>query len=237
MSVTDPAKRFYEQTGTKHIEGGFTVTLDNRFVKTPSGGDLVVPGEALAQAIANEWDAQEEVIKPHSMPMMQLTCTALDRISKEREAIVERISSYAGSDLICYLADGPDDLVRLQRATWQPLLDWAHETYELDLKVTSGITYVDQTDKTMQAAKNIFVTLNDYDVTVLAELIQVTGSFVIGLAVFAKRLTPEAAFEASQLDESWQIERWGEDEEATLRRDTVLFDIRAAANFIELLSS
>jgi len=236
MSASGLAKKFYEQAAVKQIEGGFTVTLDGRSVKTPGKLDLLLPGEALARAIAEEWNAQGDHIKPSTMPCMQLACTAIERVANHKETIIDQVSGYGGSDLICYFADTPDDLVLRQRAAWQPLRDWACDTFAIDMKMTSGIVYVEQSVETLAAIRAAVSTLDDYQLSVLCELVQVTGSFVIGLAAFSGRLDAQAAFDASQVDESWQIERWGEDDEARIRRETILRDITAALRFLRLIA-
>lgn len=235
--ITAAAKRFYEQTGTVKQQNGFGVTLDSRPVKTPGGNELSLPTEAAAIAVAAEWDAQVDAIKPSSMPCMQLACTAIDRVSAERDNIVDQVAKYGGSDLICYLADTPDDLVRLQHATWQPLLDWALEAHDIKMISTNGITFVAQPDDTVAVVRNVVAEFDDFELTVVTELTFITGSVVIALALVAGRLDPDSAFEACQLDETYQIEHWGKDEEAEKRRKTILFDIKAAARFLDLIRS
>ena len=237
MSGSGIAKKFYEQTAVKPVEGGFTVTLDGRSVKTPGKLDLLLSNEELARAIADEWDAQVDNIKPSTMPCMQLACTAIERVANNRETIIDQLCGYGGSDLICYFADTPDDLVRRQRAAWRPLRDWACDTFAIDMKMTSGIVYVEQSPETLAAVRTTVSELDDYRISVLCELVQVTGSFVIGLAAFSGRLDEQATFDASQVDESWQIERWGEDDEARIRREIILRDITAALRFLRLLSA
>lgn len=228
------AKRFYSETGIGPAEGGFTVVLDGKPVRTPAATVLVLPTQPLAQAISDEWAAQDEEIIPASMPVMQLSVTAVERVAPARAEVVERIAQYGASDLLCYRAEGPEDLVKRQDADWQPLLDWAAETLGAKLNVTAGIIPVEQDEGALAALRNAVGGHDDMELTALAEISQICGSLVIGLAVTTGRLGWEAAFEASRLDDSWQAERWGKDGEQTDNLTRLRNDLEAAVRFLTL---
>jgi chaperone required for assembly of F1-ATPase len=228
-------RRVYKGVAARPVEGGWGVFLDNRPLRTPAKRELTVPSAALAEAIAAEWDAQITDIRPERMPLTRLAATALDRTANERRTVVADVANYAGTDLVCYRADGPPALVARQEATWQPLLDWAASRYDAGLAVTAGIVPAPQPEASLKVFAGAVAALDDFRLTALQAATAACGSLVIALALFEGRLDATAAFAASQLDETFQIEAWGEDAEAAKRRELLAADIDAAARFLALL--
>lgn len=230
-------KRFYKEARAAAAEGGFEVRLDGRALRTPAGSRLALPGEPLAAAIAAEWQAQGEKISPETMPLMSLACTAIDRVAARRGEIVAEILRFAETDLLCHRADAPAELVRRQAEAWQPLLDWAAQDLKAPLETTAGILAVEQPPESLAALRRAVEVLDDLTLAALSVAVGAAGSLVIGLALLRGRLDPEAAFEAAELDASYQIELWGEDPEATRRRAVCRADLFAAARFVGLLAA
>ncbi len=228
------AKRSYGAVGVAPLGDGFTVTLDGRTVRTPAGRELTLPTEALARAVAGEWEAQEGEVRAHTMPMMQLAGTAIDRVAPHRQEIVEQTAAYAKTDLLCYRADSPPELTDRQAASWQPLLDWAAETHRARLDVTCGVTPADQPEAALDALGAAVEALDDLELTALASVAGASGSLIVALALAAGRIDADEAYAVSQLDESYQVEKWGEDAEAQARRQRLHADIRAVAAFLAL---
>ncbi len=214
---------------------GFTVTLDGRPLQSPAGTAFILPAKELAQAIAAEWRAQKEDIRFHAMPLTALAGAAIDRAGKERREVIDHALQYAGADLLCYRAEAPSELVLRQQARWQPLLDWLADAYGARLAVTAGIAHVDQPKPALHSLRAAVEALDDFELTALSSATAACGSLVVGLALTAGRIDAEAAFEASQLDETFQSERWGEDAEAAERRRRLKAEIGAAAKFLELV--
>lgn len=231
------AKRFYKTAEVAAAPGGFSVTLDGRPVKTPVGSPLVLPTADLAAAVAEEWLAQQETIKPQSMPITQLAATTLDRVGPQRAAMIDLALSYASTDLVCYRADSPADLIERQEADWQPLLDWLSATCGARLEVTSGIIPLEQPVEALDKLRIVITGFTDVELTALITGMQALGSLVIALALMLGRVDAYRAFALSQLDESYQIERWGDDEEAAERRQSLREEVRLAAVFLELARS
>lgn len=231
-------KRFYKRAAVAALEdGGFGVALDGRPVRTPARAVLSVPTEALAQAIAAEWDAQEDEIRPLSMPTMRLAATAIDRVGRERDAVVEQIAAYGGSDLLCYRAEAPRELADRQEETWQPLLDWLAEAHGAALAVTAGVTHVAQPPEALAALKAAVTAMDDCRIAAVSQLTASCGSLALALAAAAGRIGAAEAVAASQLDEVWQAEKWGEDKEARQRRRALAAEIESAVRFLELLDT
>lgn len=229
------AKRFYKEVTTGDAAGGFSVLLDGRPVKTPSGTKLEVPTRDLAEAIAGEWSAQDDEIRADSMSNHQLAATAIDRVRVDRIAIVDGIVAYAQTDLLCYRAEAPADLARRQNAVWQPLLGWMRNTHGVAFLVTAGVMPVAQAAEVEVRLRQI---LDGYDEFALAAISSATtacGSVVVALALAARKIGPDEAFEAALLDESFQAERWGMDEEAVTRRKKLRCDVQAVWCFLELV--
>jgi chaperone required for assembly of F1-ATPase len=230
-------KRLYTKVETRQFDGGrWGVTLDGRTMRTPGKNELRLPSAALAAAIAAEWGAQREEIRPATMPLFRLAATAIDRTATQRGLVVAETANYAGTDLICYRADHPPALAALQQAVWQPPLDWAAQRYDAALTVTTGIIPAAQSPAALRAFRAAVAAQDNFRVTALHTLTAACGSLVIALALMEGRLDAEAAFAASQLDETFQIDAWGEDSEAVARRHFIAADIAAAARFIALLA-
>ena len=230
-------KRVYREATARQVEGGWGIALDGRPMRTPARHELVVPSAALATAIAAEWDAQRDEIRPATMPLTRLAATAIDRTGEQRELVVAEVANYAGTDLVCYRAEHPLALVARQQAEWQPLLDWAMRRYDAGLAVTHGILPQPQSPAALKAFAAAVAAQDDFRLTALHAMTGACGSLVIALALMEGRLAAAAAFAASQLDETFQIEAWGEDAEAAARRRALVEDIAAASRFVRLLDA
>ena len=228
-------KRVYTKVETRATEAGYGIALDGRPVRTPARRNLVVPSSTLAAAIAAEWDAQHDEIRPAAMPLTRLAATAIDRTAFQRDQVVAEVANFAATDLVCYRADHQPALAARQQALWQPLIDWATLRFDAPLSVTSGVIPTPQSPASLKAFAAAVAAQDDFRLTALHTLTAACGSLVIALALMEGRLDAEAAFAASQLDESFQIEAWGEDAEAAARREALAADITAAARFLELL--
>lgn len=216
-------------------DGGFGVRLDGKPLHTPGRALLVVPTEPLAAAVGEEWAAQSGAIRPDTMPMMQLSATAIDRIAPQRAQVVDALVKYAETDLLCHRADGPPALVERQARVWQPLLDWAVLRFDAALQVQTGIMPRPQPEDAIRAVRAAVEACDDMRLTALQFACGGLGSIVLALALVERRIDPEAAFEAAELDASFQIEKWGEDEESTRRRASLRIDIQNARRFLDLL--
>lgn len=225
-------KRFYKQAATQEQPDGIAVTLDGRPVRTPAGTPLRLPAAALAEAVAAEWQAQGEHIRPDGMPLMQLAATALDRVAPNRAAVIEELLRFAGTDLLCYRAETAGELRDRQARVWQPVLDWAAERFQASLCVTHGIMPIAQPDDALAALRRALEGLDDWRLTALQAATAATGSLLLGLALIDGRLDAAQAFAAAQLDELYQAEMWGDDEEAEERRERLRLDIDATARLV-----
>lgn len=208
------AKRFWKEARAEACEGGFTVRLDGRPVKTPAKVALVVPTMAMAEAIAAEWDAQTGEVKPDTMPVTRAANSAIDKIVPQRAAVVEIVAAYGGSDLLCYRAVGPEALVARQAAGWDPVLDWAEAALGVRLAVTAGVMHVAQEAGALARLTARVEGFDPFRLAAFHDLVAISGSLVLALAVTEGRLTPGEAWALSRIDETWQVEQWGEDEEA-----------------------
>lgn len=227
-------KRFYRQAGVAEDDAGYVVTLDARQLKTPAKAPLVLPTRALAQAIADEWAAQEGEVRPAAMPLMQLAATAIDRVAKLRGQVAAEVAAYATSDLVCHRAERPPELVARQEAAWQPLVAWAARQLDARLEVAAGVMPLAQPAEALAAVSTAVEAHDDLELTALHSATLACGSVIIALALSAREIDAGGAWTASQIDESWQIERWGEEAEAMARREALRAEIEAAARFLDL---
>lgn len=209
------AKRFWKETSVEPRGAGFTVTLDGREVKTPSKTSVVVPTEAMAVAIAMEWQAQEERIDPLSMPCTRSANAALDKVATQHSEVADLIAAYGGNDLICYRAEAPQELSERQADHWDALVDWSATDLGAPLRITTGIMPIDQLPTTQARFHEEVSALDPFRLTAFHDLTSISGSLVLAFATLRGRLSPDEAWRLARIDEDWQIEQWGEDEEAT----------------------
>jgi len=232
--MVDP-KRFFKEAAIAQVDGGYTIELDARAVRTPLGKAFIVQAKPLAEAIAAEWQAQGETIDPTSMPLGGYANTAIDRVGMERPVVLASLRHYAETDLLCYRAEQPADLADRQLQQWQPILDWAAEALGVHLKVTTGVLPIAQPPEALEAIARSLQQLDDMTLTAIASLAAVAGSLILALAVSEGRIDAEQAFALAQLDESFQSERWGIDGEAQASAQQLKNDISSAVLFLSLL--
>ena len=228
-------KRFYKEAAVDARDHGYAIALDGRPVRTPAKALLLVPSAALADAIAEEWNGLEEEIVPGGMPLMAIACTAIDLVAKDRDRAVGELMDFAGHELLCYRADHPQELIERQEQVWQPLLDWVEGRFGAGLLVGRGILHLEQTAEALVALKAAAESYGDFELAALATAVRACGSLVVGLALTEGRLHADEAFAASELDESFQIELWGEDPIARDRRNGVRRELDTVARFLSAL--
>jgi chaperone required for assembly of F1-ATPase len=231
------AQRAATPATVREGDEGFWLELDGKALKTPAGLELCLPTRGLAAAVAAELGgAPEKALRNFTaIPNLRFAATALDRVAAAREATIDSVASYGEADLLCYRAEGPADLVAREQAAWQPLLDWAATRHGALLACAIGIAYVPQTPSSLAALRKAVAAQDTMTLTGLAMVVQITGSLVLGLALLEGRIDADEAFKLAELDETYQIEKWGEDYEAADRRTNRRRDLGEAAAFLRLL--
>lgn len=209
------AKRFWKEATVEETAGGFSVRLDGRPVRTPAKAPLQVPTRAMAQAIAAEWDAQQGRVDPGTMPVTRAANSAIDKLAVQFDEVVGLLADYGGSDLLCYRAMGPAELVARQVVAWDPMLDWSAEALGAPLRATQGIVPVPQDGQSLALLRERVAALDVFRLAAFHDLVAISGSLVLALAVVDGRLSAEEAWQLSRIDETWQTDLWGSDEEAT----------------------
>ncbi|WP_037497918.1 ATP12 family chaperone protein [Sphingomonas jaspsi] len=228
-------KRFWKDAAPVVVDGGYAVELDGRRLKTPARADLVVPSGALAEAVADEWRDCAETVDPRAMPLTGLANAAIDRVAAAKDRFAADLAAYGESDLTCYRADGPAALVAQQAQHWDALIDWARRRYDVDFATSTGIMHVQQPDATVKRLAHEVAALDAFRLAGLSPLVTIGGSLIAALAILEGASTPEDAWEAVSLDDRWQIEQWGADDEAVKSLDNRRRDFLAAARFLYLL--
>ncbi len=224
-------KRFYKEVTVS--EQPHRILLDGRVVKTPMRAALTLPTVALAEAVAEEWRAQGEEINPHTMALTKLANTAIDRVAVMRDEVVSQIVAYA-NDTLCYRAATPVALAERQRAEWDPLLAWLAEHFGVGLEARVGVTHFAQDPDTVAVLRQAVEAYDSFVIAALHNSATILASLTLTLAIAETRLTAAEAFALSQLEERFQAERWGEDEEAAKRAAGLLAELTAAEKFVRL---
>lgn len=209
-----PRGRVWKAVTLAETADGHAVLLDGRPLRTPAKRDLIVPSAALAAAIAAEWDAVGDRIAPELMPFTRAANTAIDRVADAREAVIDGIAAYGGSDLLCYRAEEPEQLRRRQNAAWDPWLDWAATALGAPLAAVGGVMHRPQPPASLAALRREVARHDALELTALHDLVTLSGSLVLGLAVSRGAIDAASAWGLSRLDELWQAELWGADDEA-----------------------
>ncbi len=230
-------KRFWTETTAREGDGGWHVLLDGRPVRTPARNACVVPVQALAQEIAVEWDAQTEVVNPLSMPMTRAASTCLDRVVPEIDAVRQNVSSYAETDLICYRAAHPQALAAKQAQRWDPLLHWSAKDLGAPLTTATGVMHVQQSAEHLARLASAVSECGPWTLTALSELVTISGSLVIGLAVQRDAIPAEDGWSLSRIDEDWNIQEWGEDADAAAQTARRRSDFMNAASLLRHLGA
>jgi len=229
-------KRFYKDVAVRDEgNGAASLLLDGKPVRTPGKAALTLPTHALAEAVAEEWLAQGERIDPSTMPLTKLANSAIDGVRGREQAVIDDIAKYAGSDLLCYRAEGPKALVASQTMHWDPVLAWAKATFDAPLTLTEGVVHVAQPEASLDRIGQALEGLDAFKLAALHVMTTLTGSALLALAVAKGKLTPEEAWRAAHVDEDFQISQWGEDVEAAKRRAHRRRDFAAAARLLQML--
>lgn len=206
-------KRFWTQATAEPCDGGFAVRLDGRPVKTPGKALIVVPTPAMAAAMAAEWQAQADKIDPVTMPCTRAANSAIDKVTPQFAEVVALLAAYGETDLLCYRAAEPA-LRNRQDMAWDPLLDWSASALHAPLIVTTGVVPVNQPQCSLNRLHARLTALTPFQIVAAHDLIAISGSLVLALAVMDQHIAPDDAWTSTRIDEKWQSEQWGVDEEA-----------------------
>lgn len=226
-------KRFWTLTHTTPVEQDYAVLLDDKPVRIPGGGEIRVPFRGLAEAIAAEWAGISGEFTPEDLPLTRLAATALARTRELRPQVARQLAAYGLHDLLCYRAT-EQALAAHEAQLWQPWLDWAAEHLGVHLQITTGIRHAGQSEAARETLLQTLLGKSDYALTALGLTVPALGSLILGLAVDAGALAPDAAAELAALDELWQERQWGRDEAAATRRAQIRAEILTAAHFARL---
>ena len=213
MSQWKP-KRFWTAAHVVAEEGGFAIHLDSRRVKTPAKQRLILPTEGLARLITAEWDAQTGLVNPETMPVTRMANSAIDKVIPQYAEVAGLLAAYADTDHLCYRATAPPALIARQAAAWDPLLDWAADALNARLNATSGVVHIPQGPDALARLHAQVLALGHFRMAAFHDLVALSGSLVLAFATAHGRLTPDQAWLTSRIDEAWQIEQWGKDEDA-----------------------
>lgn len=208
------ARRFWKAAHIRAAEDGWEVLLDDRPLRTPGKQPLILPTEPLARAIADEWDAQTDLIDPLSMPLTRAANSAIEKVTPQRAAVAEMLADYGGTDLLCYRAEEPESLIRSQADGWDPLIDWSATELRAPLRITHGVIPVPQDAASLARLRAPVDGLDVFGLTALHDLVTLPGSLILGLAVINGRISADDAHALSRIDDEYQAERWGRDEDS-----------------------
>ena len=224
-------KRFWNAATVEQTDDGFAVLLDGRSVKTPAKAALIVPSKALAEKIASEWDAQEGDVNPEIMPFTRAANAAIDKVTLQFVEVADLIAAYGENDLLCYRAAAPQELVDRQATAWDPILDWANDVYGVRLATGQGVMHIAQPPSAIERLTQEVHALSPFQLTAFHDLVSLTGSLVLGFAIVNNRFGADVAWDLSRIDEIWQAEHWGQDEEALDLAQTKRQALLSAAEF------
>ena len=230
-------KRFYKAAATLPTPEGWEIRLDERPLRTPARQPLLLPTASLADAVAQEWRAQGDRIDPRTMPLTGLANAAIDRIAPDPAAFANSLAIFGESDLLCYRAEGPEPLVRLEAEAWDPLLEWARRRYDVEFVIITGVIHRPQPPRTVEQLGRALLARDPFRLAALSPLITISASLVIGLALDEGAIDLETAWAAAIVDEAWQAQQWGEDADATARLELRRLEFEGAYRLLGLLEA
>lgn len=234
MSWT-PKKRFWTEVRVSDANGGYCVLLDGRPMRTPAKADLLLPTRTLALAVAQEWEAQEEALRPDQMPLTRASNSAIDKVTPNRASVADMIAEYGSTDMLCYREPHVQPLSQRQAADWDPWLDWAHRRFDVRLQSAAGVMHIDQPAEAIQRLTSEVHGYDPFPLTALHDLVTLSGSLILGLAIAEGALDAQEAWRISRLDEQWQEDLWGLDDEAQALTESRRMAFTAAAQLLDLL--
>ena len=235
-------KRFWDTATTESIGDPkgthWQVLLDGKPMRLPGGAPLRLENPTLAQAIATEWQAAGGAkggdMTAADTPLTRIAGTAQERVAARAPAVARELARYAESDLLCYRAESPDDLVQRQAEQWQPWLNWAAQHYGARLLPITGVIHRPQPPEALAILAAAVAALPPPALAALGIIVPATGSLILGLAIAEGAISAEAATKAAQLDELYQAELWGVEWESEERRANIAADIALAARYLSL---
>lgn len=213
MSERKP-KRFWKQAGVEQVGDRFGVRLDGRTVKTPAKAELALPTRELAELIAGEWQAQDDIINPATMPMTRLANSAIDKVATQHREVADMLADYGDADLLCYRANFPVELANRQAEKWDPLLAWTREQFGAILVPKAGVMHEPQDNDSLTLLRKQVHGLDEFELSGFHDLVSLSGSLIIGFAAIHSFKPVEDLWDISRVDEIWQEEQWGKDDEA-----------------------
>ena len=225
-------KPLWEKGAVAKKPDGFAIELDGRPLRTPAKAPLVLPTRALAEMVAEEWRAQDGKPDPATMPATRTANAAIDKVTPQFDEVAKVIAAYGDSDLLCYRATAPAELVARQAEKWDPVLDWASETLGARLTPVSGVIHAPQDPAALSVLAVLVNDMTPFELAAFHDLVAISGSLVIGLAVSKHLLELEELWITACLDELWQEEQWGKDDEALAHRERKRQDFFGAAEFL-----
>lgn len=229
LSKRELPKQFYKEAAAVAAKGGFAIHLDGRPVKTPSRAQLIVPVEAVAHAVAAEWNAQEKVINPATMPLTRIANSTQDAVAARFAEVADDVTKFCGTDALCYRADDPESLANRQTELWDPVLAWAGELLGGRFVLIAGLMHQEQPEALLSAYRARIGEMTPLRLAALHTATSLTGSAVLALALAEGRLSPDEVWQAAHVEEDFNIERWGQDAEAAQVRRYKRSEFDAAA--------
>lgn len=228
------ARRFWKETAIDAAADGFRVVLDGRLVKTPAKAELVLPTRAMAEAVAVEWDAQQGEIDPLSMPVTRSANAAIDKVAVQHAEVAEMLAGYGETDLVCYRATHPEALAERQSQEWNPVLDWAEQALGARLRSVAGVMHAPQPDMALRRLSQQVHAMDAFRLAAFHDLVGLSGSLLLGFAAAHGWRDAQEIWRLSRLDEAWQEQQWGVDDEAAAQAEVKRLAFLHAKRFHDL---
>ena len=229
-------KKFWKKVSIKKNSSNcFQIMLDERILQTPLKRELVLPNLNLTQEIVKEWDQDSKNINTESMIFYSLISNSLDKIKDKRNLYIDDILDYIDTDLICYRAENPKELVELQKNKWDPIILLIEKYIGTKVQVFQGVSPKKQHATVHIRLNNLINKFDVFEISALHRITNITGSIFLSLCVLKKDISKNEVFELSFLDELWQAENWGFDEETLQKRKEISIELNKSIFFLDCL--
>ena len=219
----------------KKLKNSFEILLDKRILKTPMQKDLIFSNYKIAKETALEWDIDEKEINTENMVFYGLISTAIDKISNDKVSYIDNVLGFINTDLICYRADKPNELIDLQNSSWNPIISFIKKYIDVELKFFIGVMPSKQSLEIFNRLKTLINSFSDIEISALHRMTNLTGSIFISICILKGDVLKNEAFELSFLDELYQAKNWGVEQESLDKRDKIAKELNRIISFVELI--
>ena len=233
--MTFKSKKFWKNVTLKKYKTLGIILLDNNELLSPEGNKLELPF-ALSKKIFSEWHNVKKDIVPSSMPFYSYAATAVDRVLYKFQGVYDNLENILNMDLVLYRAGNDKELLKIQEKEWEPIVSWMEKNFKCKFFINYELNPVNQNKDELIKCIEFIKKMDHFSLSGLSHLTSISGSLILSLSLYFKKIKPVKFYELAFIEELYQIKRWGDDDFAIERRNNIKKEIIEAAEYINTLS-